>query len=190
MENERYQKELFEFEQAKRQKPKFGAIFQRTDFAITLTAEKIVFIIIGIIMLMVVFFALGVEKGKSFVTTHSSAPQASYSAPSVTTAQIKTLSPPTNITPKSGTLVEPKKAQVLQPDVKDNPYTIVAAAFSRQDFASKEASRLKANGLGAFVYYSEPYYLTCVGSFASKDSALKSLSKVRQMHRDAYIRLR
>lgn len=189
MENEKYQKELFEFEQAKRQKPRFGQFFQKTDFAITLTAEKIVFISIGIIMLMVVFFALGVEKGKSFANAQASAPQAQPKTLAITTEQIKAATASTNISPKSGTLVEPKRAR-LEPDVKDKPYTIVAAAFSRQDFASKEVARLNASGLEAFVYHSDPYYLACVGSFASKDSALKLLGKVRQIHRDAYVRLR
>jgi hypothetical protein len=189
MENERYQKELFEFEQTKRQKPRFGGIFQRANFAITLTAEKIVFIIIGIIMLMVVFFALGVEKGKLLVTARRGAIQAQPTAPLGTTEQIKSAATQAIITTKAGAPVEPKKTQA-QADVLNRPYTVVAAAFLRQDFASKEASRLKAGGFEAFVYYSEPYYLTCVGSFASKDSAQKILGKVKQMHRDAYVRLK
>jgi len=181
MENERYQKELFEFEEPKKQKNRFGQLLQPTNFALTLTAEKIVFLIIGMIMLGVVFFALGVEKGKSLVdkapeTVVKTDMQVVQQEPvKVQAVQAKPASPEapkTNITPK------------------DKPYTIVAAAFSRKDFASKEAGRLKSSGLESFVIFSDPYYLACVGSFANKESASKLLGKVKQVHRDAYIRLK
>lgn len=195
MENEKYQKELFdEFKQPKRQKHGFGRFFQKADFAINLSAEKLVFILIGVLMLAVVSFALGVEKGKS---------QAAISQGTVSTtvpqpiSQNKDTVTPTNIVAKNKTLAAPVSAKMAadNPKIqyvadKSKPYTIVAAAFSREEFASKEVSRLKANGLEAFVYYGEPYYLACVGAFANKDSAQKVLVKVRQMHRDAYVRLR
>lgn len=206
MENERYQKELFEFEAPKKQKSRFGQLFQKTDFIITLTAEKLVFIGIAIIMLFVVSFALGVEKGKSVSRQDISVESkeaVSVKAPAQTAvaqvqaralptvnAQNKTTIAKTNITPKDkmASAVEPQKMQVLAD--KNKPYTIVAATFKRQDFAASEVSRLKKAGMEAFVYYSEPYYLACIGSFVSKDSALKSLGKARQMHRDAYVRLK
>lgn len=192
MENERYQKELFEFEEPKKQKNRFGQLLQTPNFAVTLTAEKIVFLVIGIIMLGVIFFALGVEKGKSLVAK-TPVPVVKTPAVQETVVQtqpkqvlLKTASvPSTNITTRDGIKVPVQ----TQPD-KGKPYTIVAAAFLRQDFASKEAGRLKASGLESFVYFSDPYYLACVGSFASKENASKLLGRVRQMHRDAYIRLR
>ena len=94
----------------------------------------------------------------------------------------------TNITPKINPPTPAVKARAAFD--KARPYTVVAAAFSRQEFALKEVGKLKAAGLDAFIYYGEPYYLACVGSFPSKESAGKILKKVRQMHRDAYVRLR
>ena len=195
MENEKIQKELFEFEAPKKiSRPRFGSFLQKSDFGIKLTAEKLVFISIGIIMLMVVFFALGVEKGKSLAALEivpSVAPiqEATVKVQSKAVAapitQVKAVQTVTNITPKDKNT---QPAQVQQP--KDKSYTIVAAAFSHQDTASREVAILKKGSLDAFVYYSEPYYLACVGSFANKDSAQKVLSRVRQMHRDAYVRLR
>ena len=243
MENDKLQKELFEFEAPKKVlRPIFGQFFQKTDFGITLTVEKLVFISIGIIMLMVIFFAIGVEKGKSLSTRNATpfvpaqtatiqvppkavtalVPQARAVAtvspvreltekpPSALSGDNRRLKPAAfsngvkSITPKdrnavssgqkktltaiTNATVETQNTRVLQS--RGKPYTIVAAAFLRQDFASKEAAILEGNSLDAFVYYSEPYYLACVGSFANKDSAQKVLSKVRQMHRDAYVRLR
>lgn len=213
MENDKLQKELFEFEAPKKVlRPIFGQFFQKTDFGVTLTVEKLVFISIGTIMLMVVFFAIGVEKGKS-LPTRNAAPlvpaqtvtiQVPTKAVAALVPQARAVTTVKNIAPKdrnavswgqkktltatTNAAVEAQNTHVLQS--RGKPYTIVAAAFLRQDFASKEAAILEGNSLDAFVYYSEPYYLACVGSFASKDSAQKVLSKVRQMHRDAYVRLR
>lgn len=185
MENERYQKELFEFEKPKKQKNKFGQLLQTTNFAVILTAEKIVFLVIGVIMLGVIFFALGVEKGRSLADKASAA--AIKTVIQEDAVQVQTKSAPL---PLTNTTVDKTIAPAQARPDKDKPYTIVAAAFSRQDFASKEAGHLKASGLESFVYFSDPYYLACVGSFASKESASKLLGKVKQMHRDAYIRLK
>lgn len=203
MENDNLQKELFEFEQPKKtQLHKFGQLFQRPDFCLVLTAEKLVFVSIGIIMLMVVFFAIGVEKGKSrapkaaspLLAEQAAAPQVPVKAAAIPIKQVKAGTISTNVSPKTmpvKVVPEAQKvpAQAAQP-AGDKPYTIVAAAFLRQDFAAKEANLLKGNGLDAFVLKSEPYYLACVGSFVNKDSAKNVLSKVRQLHRDAYLRLR
>ena len=176
MQNENSQKELFEFEAPKKAgRRRFGSLLQRTDFCLVLTAEKLVFVFIGIIMLAVLFFALGVERGKSLVV--KSEPQAAPVQASTTQIPAKAANPPIS----QEKTVEPAKGK---------PYTIVAAAYSRQDFASKEVVGLKASGLDAFVLKSEPYYLACVGSYATKGDAQKALSKARQAHRDAYIRLK
>jgi cell division protein FtsN len=198
METEKYQKELFEFESPRKAATRFGNIFPRTDLAITLTPEKMVFAAIGVIMLMVVFFALGVEKGRSaarlkFTATKTIA-EGTVAAPAIlvksAAAPIAVTKSPTatNITPKIGPPAAAIKAQAVFDKTK--PYMIVAAAFSREELALKEVGKLKMSGLEAFVYYGEPYYLACAGSFQSKASAQKILNKVKQVHRDAYVRLR
>lgn len=201
MEKDSVQKELFEFDAPKKQPNRFGQLFQKTDFAISLSAEKLVFVLIGIVMLLVISFALGVEKGKRVcgrnteIPVQTSAQRASPDTPAQKAVQAKTVSAVTNMTPKEKTRAgtvkaaqDPVRAQNLAD--KNKPYLIVAAAFLKEASAAKEASRLKGSGLEAFVYYSEPYYLVCVGSFANKDSAQKMLNKVRQIYSDAYVRLR
>ncbi len=198
METEKYQKELFEFESPRKAAARFVNIFPRTDFAITLTPEKMVFAAIGVIMLMVIFFALGVEKGRSAArlkfTAAKTIAKDVVAAPAilVNSARVPIVvtksAAATNITPKINSPAAVAKAQAVFDKTK--PYTVVAAAFSREDLALKEVSKLKMAGLEAFVYYREPYYLACVGSFQSKDGAQKILNKVRQMHQDAYVKLR
>lgn len=198
MENEKYQRELFEFESQKKPTARFGGIFPRSDFALILTPEKMVFAAIGIVMLMVVFFAFGVEKGRSAAYTKFTAvkpvignlvaapiiPAKPAAAPFVTVKSPVA----TNITPKINLSGPAVKTQAAFDKTK--PYTVVAAAFSRKDLALQEIGKLKSAGLEAFVFYGEPYYLACAGSFQNKESAQKILNKVKQMHKDAYVRLR
>jgi len=201
MENENYQKELFEFKATKKATAGFGNIFQRNDLAIVLTAEKMVFAAIGMIMLMVVFFALGVEKGKAASHAAARAPKEVIrdiivspvapvkTSPSVSVVKPKPVVTVTNITPKTS----PKPAareKARAASGKSKPYTVVAGAFLREDFALREVDKLRANGLEAFVYYVEPYYLACVGAFRDTRSAKKVLSKVKRMRWDAYVKLR
>jgi cell division protein FtsN len=201
METEKYQKELFEFESPKKPAVRFDNIFPRTDFALVLTPEKMVFAAIGIMMLMVIFFALGVEKGRTsannrFVAARTTVKEA-FATPAVS---VKPVAIPivvakspvaTNITPRASAPQAIAKAQVTQPAFdKTKPYMVIAAAFSKRDLAQKEIGKLKAAGLDAFVYYGEPYYLACVGSFRNKDAAGKVLNAVKRMHKDAYVRLR
>jgi len=198
METEKYQKELFEFDYPKKATARFGNIFPRTDFAVTLTPEKMVFAAIGVIMLIVVFFALGVEKGRSaayakfmavgtIARDNVPAPAAMVKLAAVPIAIAKN-SAATNITPKINSPLTAVKAKTVFDKTK--PYMVVAGAFSREDLALIEVGKLKKAGFEAFVYYGEPYYLASIGSFQSKDSAQGILNKVRQMHRDAYVRLR
>ena len=206
MEKDNIQKELFEFEAPAQRSRRFSQLFRKADFGINLSAERLVFASIGIVMLLVVSFALGVERGKAVsadrarpkvVTTGLPAlqPQVIASVPVKQAVQVKAVNTATDTAPKDK--AQPsvlKKAQVLTQskaaDDKGKPYMIIAVAFSRESFAASEVSRMKANGIEAFVYHSEPYYLVCVGAFANKDAAQKTLSRVRQLHRDAYVRLK
>ena len=202
MEKDNTQKELFEFQAPKKQPRKFGQLFQQADFAFSLNAERLVFVAIGIIMLLVISFALGVERGKAVSGKASEARTALAQAtipataqhiqgqPAAAKVQLTTVQPqPAAVKIQPAAVKAQSTAAKAQPAAA-KPYTVVAAAFSKEAFAIKESSRLKSNGLDPFVYYKEPYYLVCVGSFANKASAQKVLNRVRQMYRDAYVRLR
>jgi len=191
MEKENTQKELFKFDSPKKHPEGFRRFFQKTDLILSLSAEKLVFVSIGIVMLIVVSFALGVERGKAISSTNTES-RTSQTLPAKEAEQARAVNTVTNITPKERVQAAAVKspAQAQKQANKDKSYTIVAGAFTKKSSADQEASRLKVSGLEAFVYYSEPYYLACVGSFANKESAEKILGKVKQMHRDAYVRMR
>ena len=185
MDKENIQKELFEFKASGRQSNGLRRFFQKADLTVSLSAERMVFVSIGIIMLLVVSFALGVEKGKTI-----SAAKETTAVP-VQAVQQRTAA--TNVTVQRTAVTNTTVRPVVQvKSAADNgkPYMVVAASYLKEPSAIQEVNRLKGNGLEAFVYRSGPYYLVCVGSFTNRESAQKILNKVRQTHRDAYVRLK
>lgn len=194
MENDKYQKELFEFEKPKRTRAlRLGRIFTRVNIAITLTIERLVFISIGLIMVAVIVYAIGVERGKVIgktavapiarqpsqavgLATPSAVPQTAHKAAVALSAQQESSGAIPSEKARGGTM----------------PYTIAAVTMSRKDAASLEANRLKREGFDAFLVQSDSYFLVCIGAYPDKDSAQskRALFKVKQLYRDAYFKLR
>lgn len=185
MEDERAsQKEFFEFEKSKKPAPRFGSrIFTKTNVAVALSLEKLVFISIGLIMLMVIIYALGIEKGRSSRV---------WSAKPVIEAKVIKPVIEDKVAAESKAEISPIKAQAIQAQPADKPYTIVAAAFAKKDSCLVETGRLTKKGFDAFILESDPYFLACVGTYPDKDSvqSKKALAKVRQIYKDAYFKLR
>lgn len=183
MEEDRPQKELFEFDAPKKRFSGFTEIFRKAGidgsvFAITLKIDKLVFISIAVIMIMVIIYALGIEKGKSVTRKTSSAPAVVSAAPVKVFAEVKPQ--PVSAVPVSAV------KEVIK------PYTIAVASLTKKETAQAESARMKMNGFDSFVIYSEPYYVVCVGAFADKTSSAsqKELARVRRFVRDAYFKQR
>lgn len=181
MEEERLQKELFPYETPKKRFSGFAGIFRKAGidgsvFAITLKIDKLVFISIAIIMLMVVVYALGVERGRSVAPKPSAAP-IQQAVPVKAAPELK----PAPVTQTAAVVKEALR-----------PYTIAVASLSKKENALSEAAKMKANGFDSFVIYSQPYYVVCVGAFADKTSnaSQKELVKVKRFSRDAYFKQR
>lgn len=199
MEEEKYKKELFEFEKPKRAFPSLANLFPKAGFegrlGVTLTLDKIIFIVIAAIMLMVIVYALGVERGKSLKARAMptlSAAQAK-AAPAVTTAaltgsaviKIKQV-PLEKVAPL--TVPRPGTATLFQP--AGRPFTIIAGAFTRKDTALQEAARLTKDGFDAKVFQANLYFQVCVGAYANKKAAQGTLKRIRVRYKDAYIKQR
>ena len=193
MSDEKYQKELFEFEEPKKPFSKFTNMLPKRDFegkiALSLTFEKIVFIFIGIVMVMVLVFALGVENGKSRgdrakiikatkVVSVAPKPVAAVAAP-----KARPLQSDSGAAPKARPLQSNSGAAV-------KPYTIVAATFSKKETAQAAAAFLTKEGVSASVVFSDPYYRVCVGSYADMygTQVQRDLAKVKRIYKDAFVR--
>lgn len=193
MEEEKFQKELFEFEQPKKTFSRLTDILSKADFegrvTVTLTLEKMVFIAIGIIMAMVIVYALGVESGKSRIKTDIPSQHQVVTPPALTPRVVPigaknmlNTAPVVSATKPTSTAVMPAAKM----------YTILAGSYAKRDGAQASAAVLVKLGFTVTITYSEPYYRVTVGSYASKNGAdaLKDMTKVKRIYKDAMFKLR
>lgn len=154
MEDTGYQKELFEFETPKgaaQKKP--DPIFPKGKFAVTLTLDRLVFISIGVIMLMVALYALGVEKGKS------SARQAAKKAQQAVTARQPVKASYTVVvskyTRKETALTEVnalRSEKLAAFAVQNSPYFLVCVgSYPSKEAAQSAVNRLKPRFKEAYI---------------------------------------
>jgi hypothetical protein len=214
MDEERYQKELFEFEKPNKPLSKLAGILPKPDFegkiAVTLTLERMVFISIGIIMAMIAVFALGVESGRcrlaakaSYAVRPQAVPAAGPAQKARQQPQIKTgpiLRSPAGAAPaaqgpsQKGFLNTSAvaAARTDTPADPSRPYTILAATFIKKDAAQAAAAFLKKEGLSSFVTYTDPYYRVCVGAYAEMQGpqVQRDLVTVKRTYKDAFVRPR
>jgi cell division septation protein DedD len=169
-----------------------GRISIRRDFAITLNLEKLIFISIGVIMLSVIVYALGVEKGKAVAARETSDLQVGQppqkAAPTIMSAPLAQKTVPT------AAAAEAAAARTMVTGVQAagtvRQYTVLAATFKREDAAIAEAARLKKEGFDAFVRPSGIYFQVCAGSYPTRAIAEKASMKVKRIYRDAYVMMK
>jgi len=189
---EKYQKELFEFKKTRRLFPKLSDFFPKADFErniiFTLTLDRLVFIMIGILMAMVVVYALGVEAGKSRPSGDVQPPPAAAPA-AVVAPQAARVEPH----PAAKAVPRPQPVKAIQPaKMSAKSYTIVAATFTRKDNAAQEVARLRSQGFDASLTQSDVYFQACVGAYAERSvpEAQRDLKNLKRVYKDAYIKPR
>jgi len=189
MVDEKEQKELFEFEPPKRTFLRIGKIFPlpANNLGIKIPFERAIFISIGIIMALVVVYALGVERGKSMKLREIARLARQVKAPVATPASPA----PLKIASRPATVqVSVKNSEIVQPKPENGIYTIVVVTFSNQNMAQQEVVRLKKEGFDAYVAPSNSYFQVRIGSYPSKESGQKMLNKVRRVYKDAYFKVK
>jgi hypothetical protein len=205
MEEEKYQKELFEFEQPKRSFSRLSEMLPKADFegrvAITISLEKLVFISIGIMMVLVVVYALGVESGKSRANAPAVQAVKPLPAPPISQVQQNRVAtiPAKNIL-NTAPIVPAAKGmaparQAIQDQAKamalgkaSKPFTILAGTFTKRGNAEAASAALTKQGLNAVVTYSQFYYRVCVGAYSNGVEAERDLSRVKSIYKDAVLK--
>ena len=181
MDEEKYQKELFEFEKPRKRFPRFSDLFPKADFdnrvAITLTLERLIMIAIGLLMLAVVVYAFGIETGRR-ITKDAASSETRITLTKTPVMQPK-IRPPAPVT-----VMVPEKLAA------NRPYSIFAASFTRQDYAAQAVNKLKGAGFGAFLSQVGTSYRLCIGTSKTKDEAKGDLIKIKRIYKDAYVKVR
>lgn len=184
---------------------------QRLSSRINLSWENIIVLAIFITLFFLLFFSLGVEKGRRQVRMDSSIQLNSPKEPApvqvVTPSRANTAltqnpilrSPPSKsdieLLPKvakNPPLTQVKVMQIVSEPDKNQPgarkYTIQVASFAQDSFAKKEETSLKMQGYKTLLKTSGQYRSLCVGSFNDKQEAEAILRKLRSQYHDCFIR--
>jgi hypothetical protein len=151
-------------------------LFPQHRLNLSVPYEVLAVVLIGLLVLGAIVFALGVERGRSLAGTDVSAPAAA-SAPE----------------PVVAVAVEPVAVPVAEESVKApalKPYTIQIVSYKARDTADKELARLKSQGYSSEVVKKGNFYILCVGSFESKDSAKQTFAEMQKKYKGCIIRKR
>jgi len=161
--------------------------------------EKIILFIIGFIIVGVVSFVSGVEKGKKLISAQPDHPF--YSATNMQPPETKIISPErtTDIKqqyrPVAGRdqfakklPAENQNVTVLPAGIGKGNYTIQIATYSNRSYAEKEADKLRKRGMLPVILSKSGFIVLYVGNFTNKESARPLLSELKKQYSGCILR--
>lgn len=165
---------------------------------LTISLENIIVLCIIFIMSVVLFFSLGVERGKRISLLSNPTDANAF------TVQPQVPNVNTPLEPKDITITPSQQAVIkvmpeaqtqeiipLPKDIKEaieKQYTIQVASFKQEKFANQEATNLKQKGFDSFVVSKGNHIIVCVGKFDAFDQAKKFLSNLKNKYKDCLVR--
>ncbi|MBN2831548.1 MAG: SPOR domain-containing protein [Candidatus Omnitrophica bacterium] len=121
--------------------------------------EKAVLLIIAFLVVGIISYSLGVERGKR-----------NQKQPVIISNEA--------LMPK----IETEEL------AQDSGYTIQVASFKTDSYARKEAAMLKEKGYKASVLHRGEYVIVCVGNFKNKEEAQSLIPELGRYYKDCRIR--
>jgi hypothetical protein len=168
---------------------------------LTLSAENTIVLSIIFIVVLVVFFSIGVERGKRLarvpaaVSGEVAAVEAGTNAAEVIYQGIN--APGVSAFgqgefPKAAVEeAATEKREVLEvPIDEEYRYTIQVASFKSLQYAMKEAKALESKGHETFVMPKGEHQIVCIGKFAAQGDARQYARKIKDRYQDYLIRSR
>ncbi|RKY29446.1 MAG: hypothetical protein DRP74_08825 [Candidatus Omnitrophota bacterium] len=181
------QLELFKTEQERRK------IFRRDNFrpsffSVVKIHEKAILIAIGLIIVSLISFSLGVEKGKRLIKVQlENREEKNVYAQQSLKEKILQVNPVRNIKQKADNKIVFNGVKDDKSEVKAG-YTIQVATFRTKTYAQKEAERLKKKGLETLIIPRGEFVTVCVGNFFERQEAKISLNQLKKTYHDCFIR--
>lgn len=184
------QREFFEeFKRPKRGVERFRAKYaSHKRFFVTLSVENLVLASIIIIMVVVLSFSLGVERGKGISSTAGTrlgtgVSKINRKSRSVLSAE--------KTRPKDSAAEASRHAMegaVSLTKDEVSRYTIQVATFSEETTAIKVIDSLKKQGFSAFILSNKGKFHVCTGRYSTKKEAVADLSKFKDRYGDCFVR--
>ncbi len=164
--------------------------------AISVSLDTLIVIIIGVLMVNLSAFVLGIEKGKTIAKNDVNkcvAVQPAGNA-AVPMKQKKSIIGPAaikqNARKENPEIKAIEQKQIVKKVViPASGYIIQLVTYSSDSPAHKEVSRLNDIGLAGHVIKSGEYYIVYAGTYNSKITAKEKLAGFKQRYKDCFVRL-
>jgi cell division septation protein DedD len=168
---------------------------------LTLSTESVVILAIAIIILMVVSFSLGIEKGRRLVKGAAAKRPALAAEP--VARGLAAVAPAAAAEPEPAPAAAPvAEAPPARPDAEapapasetgpkkdvDNFYTVQVASFRTEKYAREEAMKLKGQGYDTLVVEKGKHSIVCVGKYSVEEEAKVASRQLRKTYKDCLIR--
>lgn len=140
--------------------------------------EKTILLLLCFLVVGIVAFSLGVEKGrKGKIVSLEAVPK-----PVIKEVVLQKESPAESAKEDVSAGVSP-----AQTELKEG-YTIQVATFNTRNYAQKEVDLLSKRGYKAFIVTKGKHIIVCVGNFSDKTNAQPVLSELGRYYKGCYIR--
>jgi hypothetical protein len=164
-------------------------VFVRKRVTLSFTAQQLGLIGMASVLVLVVSFAGGVERGKSLRLPGVAATQPPERVLHGTDS-VRSQPPVAIVAPEIVVETTPLAAEARPVAPAAQPFTIQLATYTDGDAAERELDRLSLAGHEAFVLQGTNRVALCIGEFAEYADAKKQLPDFRKLYHDCFIRRR
>ncbi|MBI1953226.1 MAG: SPOR domain-containing protein [Candidatus Omnitrophica bacterium] len=177
------QEELFDELKAE-PKPKgiTPLFFPHRFLRVRIAYEDLVCAILGLSLLVLGGFCVGVERGKALTVAPAAVKP---SAPEVSRPQTVEVA---SVSLKSEELTRGKVSAAVASPAAAGSYVIQLASYVTEGPARTEAERLRRQGLNAQVVASGRYFELRVAGYRTRDQAVSTLASLRKTYHDGFVK--
>lgn len=169
---------------------------------IALPLDTLILLLVVIALLFILFFSLGIEKGRSLasfgkqqqkMSSTSEALQLNLSAHDLKVDALTEsveVKPPRNLTGdiSSKVTASPKIQREEKKESAGKRYAIQVISCSKELPAQEEAKKLQKQGFPVYVAKKSNFFAVYAGTFKEKAEAEKNLSLLRKTYKDCILR--
>lgn len=165
--------------------------------ALNLSYENIIILSIGLIMLLIVCYSLGVERGKYIIqakaknTAQRQTEGLEQSRQELPEEQKQEEQKMPTIKPQQPKRKKLRIKAAQTPAAVEAPVSlpyIQVATFRTDKYAKAEIERLNNKGYQVFLRSRGKFKVVCVGGYSNKEEAFRSLKALRKIYSDCFLR--
>lgn len=176
-ESDETQAELFkEFAKAPKKRP-WRRLWLPRRLTVKVSHESLILGVILLIMVMILCFTFGVERGKRIGAIKASARQ---DAKNIEEGGVAPMTVPILV----------QEVETKAEEERLEAYAVQLITYKHEEYANKELAKLRRNGFEPFVVRSGRFFVINIGPYKNKDEALTILKEFKRQapYRSAFLR--